>query len=77
METSNELVSGAALVFEGTRWCKLSTTVRCGGKEALAFLMRADSRSLMSECDVENSKVSERSKRALMKKRNIYEPLLN
>jgi len=57
VKTDNELVSAAAVQFEGKAWCKLSTTVRCGGKEALAFLLSVDSRSLMSEHDLKLSEV--------------------
>jgi len=58
VKTDNELVSAVAVGFGGKIWCKLSTTVRCGGKEALAFLLSVDSRSLMSENDLELSKVT-------------------
>jgi len=57
VKTDNELVSAVAVQFEGKAWCKLSTTVRCGGKEALAFLLSVDSRSLMSEHDLKLSEV--------------------
>ena len=57
VKTDNELVSAVAFQFEGKAWCRLSTTVRCGGKEALAFLLSVDSRSLMSENDLELSEV--------------------
>jgi len=57
VKIDNELVSAVAVQFEGKAWCRLSTTVRCGGKEALAFLLSVDSRSLMSEQDFEMSEV--------------------
>ena len=57
VKTDNELVSAVAVQFEGKAWCKLNTTVRCGGKEALAFLLSVDSRSLMSEHDLKLSEV--------------------
>jgi len=57
VKTDNELVNAVAVQFEGNAWCRLSTTVRCGGKEALAFLLSVDSRSLMSEHDLELSEV--------------------
>jgi len=57
VNTDNELVSAVAVQFEGKAWCRLSTTVRCGGKEALAFLLSVDSRSLMREQDFEMSEV--------------------
>ena len=57
VKTDNKLVSAVAVQFEGKAWCRLSTTVRCGGKEALAFLLSVDSRSLMSEHDLELSEV--------------------
>jgi len=57
VKTDNELVRAVAVEFGGKAWCKLSTTVRCGGKEALAFLLSVDSRSLMSENDLELSEV--------------------
>ena len=57
VKTDNELVSAVAVEFEGKAWCRLSTTVRCGGEEALAFLLSIDSRSLMSENDLELSEV--------------------
>ena len=56
-KTDNELVSAVAVEFGGKAWCRLSTTVRCGGKEALAFLLSVDSRSLMSEHDLKLSEV--------------------
>ena len=57
VKTDNELVSAVAVEFGGILWCKLSTTVRCGGKEALAFLLSVDSRSLISEHDLKLSEV--------------------
>ena len=57
VKTDNKLVSAVAVEFEGKAWCRLSTTVRCGGEEALAFLLSIDSRSLMSENDLELSEV--------------------
>jgi len=57
VKTDNELVSAVAVEFGGKAWCKLSTTVRCGGKEALVFLLSVDSRSLTSENDLELSEV--------------------
>jgi len=57
VKTDNELVSAVAVQFEGNAWCRLSTTVRCGGKEALAFLLSVDSRSLMSDQDLKLSEV--------------------
>ena len=57
VKTDNELVSAVAFQFEGKAWCRLSTTVRCGGKEALAFLLSVDSRSLMSEHALKLSEV--------------------
>jgi len=57
VKTDNELVSAVAVEFGGKSWCRLSTTVRCGGKEALAFLLSVDSRSLMSEHDLKLSEV--------------------
>jgi len=57
VKTDNKLVSAVAVEFEGKALCKLSTTVRCGGKEALAFLLSVDSRSLMSEHDLKLSEV--------------------
>ena len=57
VKTNNELVNAAAIQFEGKMWCRLSTTVRCGGKEALAFLLSVDSRSMMSEHDLKLSEV--------------------
>ena len=57
VKTDNELVSAVAVQFEGKAWCKLNTTVRCGGKEALAFLLSVDSRSLMSDQDLKLSEV--------------------
>jgi len=57
VKIDNELVSAVAVQFEGKAWCRLSTTVRCGGKEALAFLLSVDSRSLMREQDFEMSEV--------------------
>ena len=57
MKTSNELVNAVAVQFEGKTCCKLNTTVRCGGKEALAFLLSVDSRSLISEHDLKLSEV--------------------
>jgi len=57
VKTNNELVNAAAIQFEGKMWCRLSTTVRCGGKEALAFLLSVDSRSLVSEHDLKLSEV--------------------
>lgn len=55
--TDNELVSAVAVQFGGKAWCKLGTTVRCGGKDALAFLLSVDSRSLISEHDLKLSEV--------------------
>jgi len=57
VKTDNELVSAVVVEFGGKAWCRLNTTVRCGGKEALAFLLSVDSRSLMSEHDLELSEV--------------------
>ena len=57
VKTDNELVSAVAVQFEGKALCMLSATVRCGGKEALAFLLSVDSRSLMSEHDLKLSEV--------------------
>jgi len=57
VKTDNELVSAVAVEFGGKAWCRLSTTVRCGGKEALAFLLSVDSRSLVSEHDLKLSEV--------------------
>ena len=57
VKTDNELVSAVAVEFGGKAWCRLSTTVRCGGKEALAFLLSVDSRALMSENDLKLSEV--------------------
>jgi len=57
VKTDNELVSAVAVQFEGKVWCKLSTTVRCGGTDALAFLLSVDSRSMMSEHDLKLSEV--------------------
>ena len=57
VKTDNELVSAVAVQFEGKSWCRLSMTVRCGGKEALAFLLSVDSRSLISEHDLKLSEV--------------------
>jgi len=57
VKTDNELVSAVAVEFEGKAWCRLSTTVRCGGEEALAFLLSVDSRSMMSEHDLKLSEV--------------------
>ena len=57
MKTDNELVSAVAVQFEGKAWCRLSTTLRCGNKEALAFLLSVDSRSMMSEHDLKLSEV--------------------
>jgi len=57
VKTDNELVSAVAVQFEGKAWCRLSTTVRCGGGEALAFLLSVDSRSLVSEHDLKLSEV--------------------
>jgi len=57
VKTDNKLVSAVAIEFGGKAWCRLSTTVRCGGEEALAFLLSVDSRSLMSEQDFEMSEV--------------------
>jgi len=57
VKTDNELVSAVAVQFEGKAWCRLSMTVQCGGKEALAFLLSVDSRSLMSDQDLKLSEV--------------------
>ena len=57
VKTDNKLVSAVAVEFGGKAWCRLSTTVRCGGEEALAFLLSVDSRSLMSEHDLKLSEV--------------------
>jgi len=57
VKTDNELVSAVAVEFEGKAWCRLSTTVRCGGEEALTFLLSVDSRSMMSEHDLKLSEV--------------------
>jgi len=57
VKTDIELVSAVAVQFEGKSLCKLSATVRCGGKEALAFLLSVDSRALMSENDLKLSEV--------------------
>ena len=57
VKTDNKLVSAVAVQFEGKAWCRLSMTVRCGGKEALAFLLSVDSRSLMSDQDLKLSEV--------------------
>ena len=57
VKTDNELVNAVAVQFGGQAWCRLSTTVRCGGKEALAFLLSVGSRSLMSEHDLKQSEV--------------------
>ena len=57
VKTDNELVSAVAVQFEGKALCMLSATVRCGGKEALAFLLSVDSRSLMSDQDLKLSEV--------------------
>ena len=56
IETSNEFVTAVGRKVEGQFWCKLSTTVRCGGDEALAFLLDVKSRSLLTKRDVENEK---------------------
>ena len=64
IETSNEFVTAVGRKVKGQFWCKLSTTVRCGGDEALAFLLDVKSRSLLTKRDVEGEKaifeVSER-----------------
>lgn len=53
----------AAAQLNGKTWVKLSTTVRCGGEEALAFLLNKDSRSMMSENDlVEKEVVREKNR---------------
>jgi len=57
VKTDNELVGAVAVEVKGKAWCRLSTTVRCGGKEALAFLLSVDSRSLMSEHALKLSEV--------------------
>jgi len=57
VKTDNELVSAVAVQFEGKAWCRLSMTVQCGGKEALAFFLSVDSRSLMSDQDLKLSEV--------------------
>ena len=56
IETSNEFVTAVGRKVEGQFWCKLSTTVRCGGDEALAFLLDVKSRSLLTKRDVEGEK---------------------
>jgi len=63
VKTDNELVSAVAVGFGGKAWCRLSMTVRCGGKEALAFLLSVDSRSLMSEHDLKLSEVIDDERR--------------
>jgi len=57
VKTDNELVNAVGVEFWGKNWCRLNTTVRCGGKEALAFLLSVDSRSMMSEHDLKLSEV--------------------
>ena len=56
IETSKDFVSAVGRKVEGEIWCKLSTTVRCSGDEALGFLLDVKSRSLLSERDVEGEK---------------------
>ena len=56
IETSNEFVHVVGRRVEGKFWCMLSTTVRCGGDEALAFLLDVKSRSLLTKRDVEGEK---------------------
>ena len=56
IETSNEFVAAVGRKVEGQFWCKLSTTVRCGGDEVLAFLLDVKSRSLLTKRDVESEK---------------------
>ena len=64
IETSNEFVTAVGRKVKGQFWCKLSTTVRCGGNEALAFLLDVKSRSLLTKRNVEGEmaifEVSER-----------------
>jgi len=56
INTGDEFVSAVGGKMGGKIWCKLSTTVRCKGVEALAFVMDVTSRSLMSEHDVVDGK---------------------
>ena len=56
IETNNEFVTAVGRKVDGQFWCKLSTTVRCGGDEALAFLLDVKSRSLLTKRDVESEK---------------------
>ena len=57
VNVQNDQLQGVAEQNEGKTWCKLSASVRCGGIEALAFLLSVDSRSLMNESDATRSQV--------------------
>ena len=56
IDTTHEFLHAVGLKMEGKFWFKLNTTVRCGKKEALAFLLDVVSRSLLTNRDVEGEK---------------------
>ena len=56
LNTGDEFLSAVGGKAGGKIWCKLSTTIRCSGVEALAFVMDITSRSLLSEHDVMDGK---------------------
>ena len=58
IETNNDFLTVIARRMEGKVWCKVSTTLRCGGDEALSFLLDVTSRSLLSSRDVNQTKHS-------------------
>ena len=53
IETDSEFIGAVGQVVDGSVWCKLSTTVRCGGVEALAFLLDVKSRSLLTKREIQ------------------------
>ena len=52
IKSSDELLAAVSKEVDSKTWCKLSTTLRCNVKEALAFLLDVTSRSLQREEDV-------------------------
>ena len=65
VETGSDFVRGVGQKVQGNLWCKLSTTVRCGGEEALAFLLDVESRSLLTKSDVDGEKVISEVRQAM------------
>jgi len=46
METNHEFITATGSMVEGKVWCKLSTTLRCGGEDALDIFLDVTSLSL-------------------------------